>query len=90
MSTIDEEFLTLRQAMERLGARGRSTVWAMIRRPGKPDAPLVGHQIPGLGWLVTKSSVENLIRRERRKAKAGKAPRGWKRGRPQSEKKPAE
>ena len=81
MSTINEQYLTVQQVMERIGARSPHTVIAKIRRPEAPEAPLIGEMVAKM-WLVTRGSVDNYLRRERRRRKKAAPTRGYPRGRP--------
>ena len=81
MSSINEQYLTVQQVMERIGARNPTTVHRMIRKPDNPTAPLIAEKVAAV-WLVNRASVDNFLRRERRKRQKSKATRGYPRGRP--------
>lgn len=86
MSSINEQYLTVQQVMKRIGARCPNTVIRKIRTPEAPGAPLVGEMVART-WLVTRISVDNYLRRERRRRKKAIPARGYPRGRPRAEEK---
>lgn len=75
MAVLLDDFLTVRQVMSRIKARAKSTVTRLIA-----DGTLEAVELPGHGWLVTKTSVEKFLERDAASDRKVGFPRGKTRG----------
>ena len=68
---VSKQMMTVQQVMKAIGARAPSTVTRAIA-----SGRLKGLRIGELGWLVYRSSVNEMLAAEVKKTPAGGFPRG--------------
>lgn len=82
--SLTKDFMTVREVMKRIDARAHTTVLRLIRIEGDPQTsgrPLQGINVPGHGWFILRTSVDEFC-----EAQASKAPGvGFPRGRSRKE-----
>jgi len=73
------DYMTVRQVMDEIGARARSTVTRLLRDesdPAEGGKPLVGIKVEGHGWLIRRASVVRFLRDEAARPRGVGFPRG--------------
>ena len=73
------DYMTVRQVMDEIGARARSTVTRLLRAESDPAdgaKPLIGIKVEGHGWLIRRASVVRFLRDEANRPRGAGFPRG--------------
>ena len=71
VAKIQDTHMTVRQVMDAINARAKSTVTRLIEA-GVFEA----EELPGHGWLVSRTSVNRFLRRDAKQEKRVGRPRG--------------
>lgn len=71
MAKIQDTHMTVRQVMDAINARAKSTVTRLIEA-----GQLEAEEMPGHGWLVSRASVNRFLRRDAKQEKRVGRPRG--------------
>ena len=71
VAKIQDTHMTVRQVMDAINARAKSTVTRLIEA-GVFEA----EELPGHGWLVSRTSVNRFLRRDAKQEKKVGRPRG--------------
>lgn len=68
---IRDTHMTVREVMDAINARAKSTVTRLIE-----SGVLEAEELPGHGWLVSRTSVNRFLRRDAKLEKRVGRPRG--------------
>jgi hypothetical protein len=77
--SLTKDFMTVREVMKRIDARAHSTVLRMICIESDPKTagrPLQGINVPGHGWFILRTSVDEFCEAQASKAPGVGFPRG--------------